>query len=58
MAKMSSAPEFLICLDCETPCYEFEWVDGKVGEVLCLVCGNDESDQFISEEDFEALSSG
>jgi hypothetical protein len=58
MAKMSSAPEFLICLDCETPCYDFEWEDGKVGEVICHVCGNDEADEFITEEEFEALSGG
>jgi hypothetical protein len=54
---MSSAPEYLICLECETPCYEFEWAEGKLAEVLCNMCGNDEPDQFISEEEFEALSS-
>lgn len=55
---MSSAPEFLICLECETPCYDFEWDNGKLGEVICHVCGNDEAEQFITEEDFEALSGG
>jgi hypothetical protein len=53
----STAPEFLICLECETPCYEFEWADGQLAEVLCNMCGNDEPDQFITEEEFEALSS-
>jgi hypothetical protein len=55
---MSAAPDYLICLECETPCYNFEWEDGKITEVLCTVCGNDEPDQFISEEDYEALSEG
>jgi hypothetical protein len=51
-----AAPEFLICLNCETPCYTFEWEDGTLTEAACQVCGNDEPEQFIIEEDFEALS--
>jgi hypothetical protein len=56
MAGLSSAPEFLICVDCETPCYDFEWDDGQLGEVICHACGNAEPEMFITEEDFEALS--
>ena len=56
MGNISSTPEYRICLECETPCYEFEWQDGEVSEVLCVACGNDEPDQFITEEEFEALS--
>lgn len=52
------APEYLICLDCETPCYTFEWVNGKLTEAMCLACGTDDTDQFVSEEDFEAIMSG
>jgi hypothetical protein len=55
---MASAPEYLICLECETPCYEFEWEEGALGEVLCTVCGNEDPEQFITEEEFEALSGG
>ncbi|HEV8632217.1 MAG TPA: hypothetical protein VGV61_18025 [Thermoanaerobaculia bacterium] len=58
MGNISSTPEYLICLECETPCYDFEWEDGKVSAVLCATCGNDEADQFITEEEFEALSGG
>ncbi|GMU67304.1 MAG: hypothetical protein AMXMBFR36_35780 [Acidobacteriota bacterium] len=50
-----AAPEFLICLNCETPCYNFEWGDGGVEQALCEVCGNDEPDQFVTEEDFDAI---
>ena len=25
-----ASPEYLICLECETPCYVFEWEDGKI----------------------------
>ena len=56
MAGVSSTPEYLICLECETPCYDFSWEDGELSVVLCAVCGNDEVDQFITEEEFEALS--
>lgn len=54
---MASSPEYVICLDCESPCYEFEWKDGEISEVLCLVCGNDHPDQFVLPEDFDELSS-
>ena len=53
-----AAPEYLICLECETPCYTFEYQGGKVVEILCYVCGNDDLDNFITEEDLEALHSG
>ena len=53
-----ASPEFLICLDCETPCYDFEWQDDKIVEILCNVCGNDDPDQFVTEDEFEALSGG
>lgn len=52
----SSAPEYLICLECETPSYTFEWEDGQIVEATCLTCGNDEIEQFISEDDYEALA--
>ncbi|MEM6454076.1 MAG: hypothetical protein AAF772_03185 [Acidobacteriota bacterium] len=54
---MASSPEYLICLSCETPCYTFEWADGKLTEVICEVCGEDNLDAFASEEDFEAMIS-
>ena len=50
-------PEYLICLDCETPCYTFEWTSGKLVEAMCQMCGADDIDLFVSEEDFEAITS-
>lgn len=50
-----SSPDYLICLACETPCYQFEIVDGEIAEAFCAACGNDESEQFLSEEDMDAL---
>lgn len=49
------APEYLICIDCETPCYDFEIQAGEVVEVLCAVCGNDQPDQFLTESQYEEL---
>lgn len=49
-------PDFLICLNCETPCYTFEWQEGKVGEILCTACGAEDPDEFATEDDLEALA--
>ena len=50
-----ASPEYLICLDCETPCYVFEWEDGELKEALCQSCGNDEPDQFALPEDYDEM---
>jgi hypothetical protein len=51
-------PDYLICLECETPTYVFEWRDGHVVEALCTVCGNDDPASFASEEELEEMTSG
>lgn len=51
-------PEFIICLDCETPCYTFEWREGTILEAQCQMCGEENVDSFATEEDFDALSAG
>ena len=33
--------DYLICRECNTPCYIFETEGGRVQEALCQVCGND-----------------
>lgn len=48
-----AAPEFLVCLECETPCYTFEWEDGKITDVLCTACGADKAELFALPEDVE-----
>ena len=50
-----STPEFLICLECETPCYAFEWEDDKIAEALCQICGNEDPELFAVPDDFDAL---
>ena len=48
-------PEYLICVNCETPCYTFEWQNGRLTEAECMACGEDEPDVFITEEEYEAM---
>ena len=49
-------PDYLICLECESPVYIFEWRDGVLLEALCTHCGNDDVSQFITEADYEEMS--
>ena len=47
-------PEYLICLQCETPTYQFELdPNGKITAVLCNTCGADEPSDFVTEAEFE-----
>jgi hypothetical protein len=50
-----SQPDYLICMNCESPCYIFEWKDDAPTEVFCEACGNDEPDEFLKPDDFDAL---
>ncbi len=49
------APEYLICIECETPCYDFEFKSGEVTDAICSICGNEETDQFLTETQYEEL---
>jgi hypothetical protein len=51
-----SAPEYVLCLDCETPCYVFEWRNDKLKEALCTTCGNDELGSFATPAELEELT--
>jgi len=54
MPPTSQEPEFMVCLECETPCYTFEWSHQRerLVEAFCQVCGNDRLDQFDTDEEF------
>lgn len=49
-------PDYVICLECESPCYVFEWEDDVLKEAVCTVCGNDDPAQFGTEEEIDDLS--
>lgn len=42
-------PEYLLCINCETPCYTFEWSNEIVTEAFCTACGTDEPDEFMTD---------
>lgn len=43
--------DYLICGQCNTPCYIFEMDGSSIAEAQCLVCGNDAVNLFaIGEE--------
>ena len=51
--RLMEEPEYLICLQCETPTYQFEYVNGKLSAVVCNTCGNDDITDFLTEAEYE-----
>jgi hypothetical protein len=50
-----SEPEYLICLNCETPTYDFDFDDSKITAAVCTTCGNDDPSEFMTEAEFEEV---
>lgn len=53
---MSDEPEYLICLSCDTPTYQFEYVNGKLATIICSTCGNDDLTEFMTETEYDEQS--
>ena len=51
-------PEYFICLQCETPTYQFEFTNGKLSQAVCTTCGNDDVSEFLTESDYEEATGG
>jgi hypothetical protein len=49
-------PEYLICLQCETPTYQFEYTNGKLATIICNTCGNDDPSDFMTETEWDEQS--
>lgn len=49
-------PDYVICIECETPAYVFEWKNDLIHEALCEVCGNDDPAQFVTEDEYEDMA--
>lgn len=49
-------PDYLICMECESPVYVFEWENGRITEITCPVCGNDDPVNFATEEELEEMA--
>jgi translation initiation factor 2 beta subunit (eIF-2beta)/eIF-5 len=43
--------DYLVCRQCNSPCYTFEMEKGTLTEAQCLVCGNDDLILFNIGED-------
>lgn len=56
--RMSDEPEYLICLQCETPTYQFEFINGKLATIICSVCGADDPSDFMTEAELEEQTGG
>lgn len=46
------SPDYIICLDCESPVYVFEWDGNRITEAMCTTCGNSKVSLFSTEEDY------
>jgi len=53
-----AAPDYVVCINCESPCYIFEWKDDQLTEAMCEVCGNEDVEEFLTPEDFDTLMGG
>ena len=49
-------PEYLICLQCETPTYQFEFINGKLASAVCNACGVDDLTEFVTEAEFDEMT--
>jgi len=51
-------PEYFICLQCETPTYQFEFTNGKLANAICTVCGADDPSDFLTPAEYEEQTGG
>ena len=51
-------PEYLICLQCETPTYQFEFANGRLVAAICNTCGADDLSDFMTEAELEEQTGG
>ncbi len=59
LSGLMDEPEYLICLQCETPTYQFEYdTKGKLTAAVCQTCGNDDPTDFMTEAELEESSGG
>ena len=56
LVRRMDEPEYLICLQCETPSYEFEFTNGKLVSIVCAACGNDDPSEFMTEAEYDELA--
>jgi len=45
-------PDYIICLECETPVYTFDWDGTRITGGICTSCGNEKPTLFVTEETY------
>lgn len=53
-----SEPEYLVCLNCDTPTYTFDWEGGKLVAAVCGACGNDDPEEFMTDAEYDEQAGG
>lgn len=48
-------PDYVLCLECDTPVYVFDYRDGQIKQAECPTCGNEELEHFALPEEIEEL---
>ncbi len=51
-------PDYMMCLECGSPCYVFEWEGERLVEAVCAACGNEDLPLFVTPEEFEEQMTG
>jgi len=51
-------PDYMMCLECGSPCYVFEFEGERLVEAVCAACGNEELPLFVTPEEFEEQTTG
>lgn len=51
-------PDYMMCLECGSPVYVFEWEGGRLVEAVCAACGNEDLPLFVTPEEFEEQTTG
>jgi hypothetical protein len=49
------APDYIICLECESPVYVYDWDGNRITDAICTTCGNGTMERFSTEEDYAEM---
>ena len=48
-------PDYVFCLECDTPVYTFDWDGTRITGGICTSCGNEKPMKFSTEEAYEEM---
>ena len=50
-------PDYIICLECDSPNYTFDWDGTRITDAICTTCGNSKATLFTTEEAYGEMMS-